>query len=135
MKTNYVVGLAFNSMADHVLLIKKLRPEWQKGLLNGIGGKIEKGEAPLEAMHRESAEEAGLILDWIHKGRMFGTEFDCHIFYAYSDDIFKYKQLEMEVLGVFGTENHEFLLMVDNLHFLIPFGMLKADKPFMTLIY
>ena len=34
--------------------------EWQAGLLNGIGGKIEDGEAPIEALVREFAEETGV---------------------------------------------------------------------------
>lgn len=57
-KPNYVVGFKFDSQ-DRVALIKKNRPKYQAGLLNGIGGKIEKGESSLEAMLREFEEEAG----------------------------------------------------------------------------
>ncbi len=42
-----------------VALIRKTKPEWQAGLLNGIGGKIEPGEGPLVAMVREFREETG----------------------------------------------------------------------------
>ncbi|MGE3333658.1 MAG: NUDIX domain-containing protein [Rhodospirillaceae bacterium] len=52
-----------------VVLIKKKRPAWQAGLLNGIGGKVEDGETPEQAMVREFKEEAGLITmpeDWKH---------------------------------------------------------------------
>jgi 8-oxo-dGTP diphosphatase len=62
---NYTVGFLFNTDGDRVALIRKLRPEWQKGLLNGIGGHVESGETRLEAMHREFREETGLEgLDW-----------------------------------------------------------------------
>jgi len=56
----YVVGFAFDDRNSRVLLIKKLKPAWQHGKLNGIGGKIEHGESPVEAMVREFREECGL---------------------------------------------------------------------------
>lgn len=55
----YVVGFMFSDSADRVLLIRKNRPKWQAGLLNGIGGHIEAGENPLQAMVREFREETG----------------------------------------------------------------------------
>lgn len=59
---------------QNFLLIRKTHPEWQKGKLNGIGGKIEKKEkltsngivdhwlleTPFEAMIREFHEETGI---------------------------------------------------------------------------
>ena len=46
----YVAGFMFSSDKSEVLLVEKMSPEWQRGLLNGIGGKIEGGETPLEAI-------------------------------------------------------------------------------------
>ena len=43
-----------------VLLVRKDRPKWQKGRYNLVGGKIEKGETPIEAAVRELKEETGL---------------------------------------------------------------------------
>lgn len=61
----YVCGFLFSPDRARVLLIRKNRPAWQAGRLNGIGGKIEPGEAPLDAMRREFREEASLDLrDW-----------------------------------------------------------------------
>lgn len=57
MRTEYVLGFAF--CEDTVLLIKKQRPEGQKGQLNGLGGLVEEGELPKEAMIREFHEETG----------------------------------------------------------------------------
>ena len=54
----YVLGFAFSG--DCVLLIRKSRPRWQAGSLNGIGGKVEAGEAPVAAMCREFSEECGV---------------------------------------------------------------------------
>jgi len=56
--TAYVVGLAFDD-DENVALIRKERPEWQKGFLNGVGGKIKEGESSLAAMVREFEEETG----------------------------------------------------------------------------
>ena len=47
-------------LTDWVLIVKKDRPEWQKGRYNLPGGKIEEGEFPEEAAIRELEEEAGL---------------------------------------------------------------------------
>ncbi len=78
----YVVG--FLRENDKILLIKKNRPAWQAGKLNGIGGHIEVGETPNEAMVREFAEEAGLkILDWFKSAVMLGQDWIVHVFYAY----------------------------------------------------
>lgn len=67
----YVAGFAFNPTLDCVLLIEKAHPEWQAGLMNGVGGKIKPNETSLEAMKREFEEETGICerLDW----RLFDT--------------------------------------------------------------
>ena len=57
MKKEYVVGFLFNAMRSRVLLIRKTHPEWQAGLLNGIGGRVESKELPIAAMKREFIEE------------------------------------------------------------------------------
>lgn|SRR5678816_2397713 len=65
MTARYVVGLVFDPDFNSVLLCRKNTPEWQKGLWNGIGGKVEEGETYLQAMARECKEESGLIVtDW-----------------------------------------------------------------------
>ncbi len=66
-KKTYVVGFLFDPEETQVVLIRKNRPEWQKGKLNGVGGKVEPGEAPMNAMSREFKEEAGVDIpatDW-----------------------------------------------------------------------
>jgi 8-oxo-dGTP diphosphatase len=58
----YVIGFVFDLKNQKVMLIKKNRPASQKGLLNGVGGKVE-GPAedadPVLAMVREAKEESG----------------------------------------------------------------------------
>jgi 8-oxo-dGTP diphosphatase len=64
--TNYVCGFYFDTTFEQVVLIWKNKPAWQKGKLNGVGGKIEKGELPITAMRREFYEETGIIHnEWV----------------------------------------------------------------------
>jgi 8-oxo-dGTP diphosphatase len=57
----YVVGFMLDSTLTKVVLIRKNRPEWQKGKLNGVGGKVEENESPWDAIHREFFEETGVV--------------------------------------------------------------------------
>lgn len=56
----YVAGFALSRDRRYVLLIRKARPSWQRGKLNAIGGKVDPGETPRQAMAREFSEEAGV---------------------------------------------------------------------------
>jgi 8-oxo-dGTP diphosphatase len=79
----YVVGFAFNRDKSHVLLIRKERPEWQKGLLNGLGGHIEDGETPMQAMIREMQEESALeIIDWNLRTSFHGPSYELFVYSA-----------------------------------------------------
>lgn len=63
---SYVVGLIFDSSNKKILLVRKNRPKWQLGKLNGVGGKVEENETPYEAVVRECEEECGLLLhNWL----------------------------------------------------------------------
>lgn len=56
--------------------MEKTHPEWQKGKLNGIGGKMEEGETVIGCMAREAEEETGLKTkenDWQHFATVFET--------------------------------------------------------------
>lgn len=65
-KTSYVLGFMFNEARDSVVLIQKAKPDWQRGYLNGVGGKIEAqdGYVILNAMTREFYEETGVTTAW-----------------------------------------------------------------------
>lgn len=68
MTTLYVAGFMFRGPADarEVLLITKLKPEWMRGKLNAIGGKIEECETPAMAMCREFREETSVQTTRMH---------------------------------------------------------------------
>jgi len=70
--TDYVIGFVFDDK-DRVVLIRKNRPDYLAGKLNGVGGKIEPTDRmPVDAMVREFDEETGVLLEkemW----KCFGT--------------------------------------------------------------
>ena len=84
MKTEYVCGFLFDENFESVVLINKNKPEWQKGKLNGVGGKIEPNETPADAMSREFREEASLDLDpetWNEFAEIIGEGWIVHFFH------------------------------------------------------
>ncbi|MCT7516861.1 NUDIX hydrolase [Aliarcobacter cryaerophilus] len=59
-----VVGIVTDN--KEILLLKKNNPDWQKGLYNGIGGKVELNTTPLETIIKKCQEELGVnISNWI----------------------------------------------------------------------
>lgn len=58
----YTVGFVLNEDESEVLLIRKKRPDWQKGFLNGLGGQCDPGEDSVVTMIREAFEEANITL-------------------------------------------------------------------------
>ena len=63
--------------------MKKNRPDWQKGKLNGIGGHIDEGESNIECIVREAEEETGLTTspsDWKHAATLGGPDWNMDVF-------------------------------------------------------
>ena len=75
-----VLGFLFDNKGN-VALIRKHSPAWQAGRLNGLGGRVEHGETPLEAMRREFKEEAGCDgLEWRSIGLVWGSGYNMFVF-------------------------------------------------------
>lgn len=99
MTTNYVLGFLFNLKQNHVLLIEKKCPEWQAGKLNGVGGHVEDGELPHEAMIREFKEETGITYEnWREVCVMKGTDWCCTVYCGFSELIWEAKDMTDEKL-------------------------------------
>jgi len=118
---DYVLGFIFNETLDRVILIRKNKPEWMKGKLNGIGGKREPGETTLAAMERECLEETGLhITDWRHLGLLYQEDvWGVHVFVAIAD-VGLSETKEDEVVEVYDVYDVYYMDTVSNLTWLIP---------------
>lgn len=111
----------FSEDGSRVALIRKIKPDWQAGKLNAIGGKIEGDEPPHEAMSREFFEEAGVLhFDWEHMVCLYNEHFECHFFRAFSDIVFDVETMEEEVVAVYNVADIEFERTMPNLDWLIP---------------
>lgn len=109
----YVVGFMFSAHLDRVALIHKLKPEWQLGLMNGVGGKTEPGEQPIDAMVREFKEEVDvptLPSEWSHFCTLIGSGFKVECFAMADQSHMKFAQLKSNT-----TENYV-IVPVDNFH-------------------
>ncbi|KKN15175.1 hypothetical protein LCGC14_0988640 [marine sediment metagenome] len=122
-KKQYVIGFLFRS--DEVALIQKNRPDWQIGKLNGIGGHIEQGETPLEAMKREFNEEAGELIDkWEHFCTMNYPEADIYCFRLFGE--YKIESKTDEVVSWYSIKDIPDNV-IPNLHWLIPLAHYDDD--------
>ena len=127
MKMKYVAGFMYSEDEQQVALIKKIKPDWQKGLLNGIGGKIEKGENPMDAMIREFKEETGydsLYIDFTWRcfcilEARWGT---VH-FFRVNGDLSRLKTMEEEEVGIYNVRDIYNLKTIPNLNWLVPLGI------------
>lgn len=121
--TRYVIGFMFDPTRQAVVLIRKQRPTWMQGFLNGVGGKIEAGETPLEAMQREFREETGLdipVAEWDYVGVMWGESAEVFIYRSVGDP-WKAKTTTDERVEVHYLSLLDRNEAVPNLRWLLPF--------------
>jgi 8-oxo-dGTP diphosphatase len=121
--TKYVAGFMFSADKTEVALIRKNKPAWQKGLLNGIGGKIEPGEQPIDAMWREFQEETASYVPpnyWQHFAILEGPGFSVDFFHTEGDLSTLLSPEEEKVERVKLSEVHVLRAdMIENLPWLI----------------
>ena len=126
-KHRYVVGFIFYRgfrSSKKVVLIKKTKPEWQNGLLNGVGGRIEDGESAHGAMERECREECGLHIPskaWINFAIGDFTHCDVNFFYTRLDQgtVRLVKLTDEEPCSIFIVNLRDYNT-VSNVQWLIP---------------
>ena len=129
-----VVGFLFDNSSENVLLIKKNRPAWQKGKLNGIGGKIEEDESPLNAMRREFKEETNQeIRHFKNYAIINGSGWRVYFFSAITDSL-ELKENPTDEEQVIVKVKDLPRNTIDNLRWLIP---MATDKELLkpSIIY
>lgn len=125
----YVVGFVFTPDRQEVALIRKLRPKWQAGRLNGIGGKVEPGESPLEAMVREFEEETGVRIGpfkWTRAVRMEAPTWEINFFTSFTDRVGEVQSKTDEEVGIYPVRTLWQQETISNLRWLVPL-MLDPD--------
>ena len=130
---SYVLGFLFTTDKKHVWLIRKNKPEWQKGKLNGIGGKVEEyKETYLDAMNREFMEEAGIsIIEWNGFCNITDDkEYEVACYYAFSDETPKTMTDEI----IFRCEVDKLPNdVIFNLHWLIPMALTSENRKYVVI--
>lgn len=111
MIVEYVVGFLFSPDQRKVALIQRLKPEWQRGRYNGIGGQIEtrditraasKDGTGLTAMRRYGLEETAVdIPNWQHYADLISKYYTTHCFCAFDYKIDDLKSPTDEQMHVF----------------------------------
>lgn len=124
----YVLGFLFSEDTKYVVLIKKINPKWQRGLLNGVGGKVEKQESFCDAMVREFKEETGVLIkkqDWHCFSKINRPNFyEMNIYCAFSNLAFDVKSVEKEEVFILKKDELPNNI-IPNLKWLIPLALDK----------
>jgi 8-oxo-dGTP diphosphatase len=141
----YVLGFAFSRDGEEIVLINKNRPEWQKGKLNGIGGKIEpEDNCPNDAMIREFKEETGVatfiggLCGWHHfatmvfKNDIMGGEALVYCFKMQSNAIYQCETTEDEPIERIKLSELSTRSTMANVHTLI--SLAKSEFHFTELV-
>jgi 8-oxo-dGTP diphosphatase len=121
--TQYVVGLMFSPEGERVLMVRKKRPFWQNGFLNGPGGKVEASESAADAMVREFREETGLITyitNWLHCVQLHGKDYVIDFFRA-TGPIIQARSMTDEPVEVVSLVELSSYALVPNLRWIVPF--------------
>lgn len=128
--TNYVVGFLHDG--ENVALVKKTKPEWQAGKLNGIGGKIEETDETIQhAMTREFKEEAGLQLyHWRHFLVLTSGIHNIHFFTKETMPgvLRRVKTMEEEEIVIRNAKKLNWNKTIPNLEWILPLAMHKQDS-------
>lgn len=64
--TRFVAAAAVVTDADRVLLVRRKPDDFMGGMWEIPSGNVEEDESLLEALHRETVEETGLVIDGVH---------------------------------------------------------------------
>lgn len=119
----YVLAFLFTRDRQHVVLIHKNRPAWQRGRLNALGGKVAPDESPHTAARREVEEESGVrVTDWEEFLTWEDAEYRLHALRAFHDAASGARTAEdqeVELVRIDALPPN----VIDNLRWLVPLAL------------
>jgi 8-oxo-dGTP diphosphatase len=121
---NYVVGFLFNDEQDKVVLIHKRHgPKCVITRWNGVGGKVEDDESPLQAIVREFEEETGVVTSigqWDHFCTLLSGVAVVRFYYMMdSEKLARVRTTTDEEVRIFDID--ELPQVMENLKWMIPY--------------
>ena len=130
----YSLGFAFTTCGTKVALIRKNRPEWQAGKLNGIGGKLEPMDLDIaHCMSREFKEETGFSTypeDWNHFAHMdfpqTNSSVDCYRIFN-TDLVESLKSTTDEQVTICKISELRLHQLLENVEFLIHLALTEYE--------
>jgi len=123
----YVVGFLFSDDLSKVVLIRKKRPPYQEGLLNGVGGEIKVGEWKHDAMRREFLEETGHDhKEWREYACISNANYKCFCYFGMSYDFDQVKTMTDEAVGIYEVKFLSSLSTLASVQWLVPLGLDKG---------
>lgn len=131
----YCLGFAFPSIElanEEVVLIRKNKPDFQRGRLNGVGGKVENGETGLEAMVREFAEETGVTtreFEWKHVCTFIIEDCHIHVFTSHHARFGACRTTEEEPVVIRDVSCLWSERKMENLAWLVPMCLTALQNP------
>lgn len=133
--------LCFIIKDDEVLMINRNKKPWM-GRWNGVGGKIEQGENPLESIKREIYEETNIdpeTLDIVYKGivtwndEAFGDRFGLYLYLAYPKTVLMKEYPEKTSEGILDFKSLEWVNnfnnmgVCDNIPYFLPIAITSEE--------
>lgn len=121
-----VSGFLVSPDYNKIVLIAKMRPAWQIGMFNGVGGKMDKGnETPTQAMSREFLEETGLLIpedQWTLRIHCYYPDFDCDLYFfvAASDRYEEVRSMTDEAVCIIDVKDLHETPLVRSVEWAIP---------------
>lgn len=133
-KQRLVVGFLFDTQRKHVVLIRKAKPKWQKGKLNGIGGKVKRGEQFFQAMEREFWEETAILFKkWELYGIISNSAVEVRVYKGFRATFRGLTSKTKEAVGVYPTLGLLDQEMVYNVFWLV-FAALDNNTKFIKMV-
>lgn len=113
----YTYTLAFIKYQESILMLNRSKSPWL-GMWNGLGGKIQPEETPLQSIQRELHEEMGVFFDSSHihdVGILTWNDFD-----AQGQGIHMYMiELEKPLEGLFPRQTEEGILAMKSIAWIL----------------